>query len=448
MASLFAALTTAVSGLSAQSSAIGNISDNLANAQTVGYKSVGTNFKELVNSSSAQVNNPGGVTATPQYQNNVQGSIVSSDTATSLAISGGGYFAVESASTDSTGATIFGSTLYTREGDFTLDKTGYVTNGSGYYLTGYTTKNADGSFSTASTAPIQVSALLNNPVATSTTSFTANLPSNAAVGYTSSASTVQIYDALGNTHNVSYTWTKTASNAWSLNVDVANGASTAGPPATTGDYTATIPVTFNDGSSGTTAGTIKSFGTGAGYSVTTPITSGSAASLGLSLTFPGLTAAAQPLSLNFGTYEGSTGLTQFSNTNTTVTVSNFTQNGLPQGSYDSLSIDKSGLVTINYSNGTTNTIAQIPIVQFNAEDSLQRVSGGAYQATLASGTARYGVPGSNGSGTISASSLESSNVDIATQFTTLIQAQQVYSANAKVVTADNQLLQTTINMIQ
>src|SRR5580704_13804653 len=98
MGSLFAALTTAVSGLNAQSSAIGNISDNLANAQTVGFKGVGTNFEDLVNASSATVNNPGGVTSTPQYQNDLQGSIVSSNVSTNLAISGEGYFAVVGAS--------------------------------------------------------------------------------------------------------------------------------------------------------------------------------------------------------------------------------------------------------------------------------------------------------------------------------------------------------------
>ena len=439
MASLFAALTTAVSGLGAQSSAIGNISDNLANAQTVGYKSVGTTFKELVNSSSATVNNPGGVSATPAYQNDVQGSIISSNTATSMGISGAGYFAVVSASTDSTGATSFGSTAFTRQGDFTLDKDGYLVNGSKYYLTGYTNQNSDGSFSTASVNPVQVSALLNNPVASTTVDYAANLPSNAAVNFTSSVSTVAIYDTLGNTHDMTYTWVKTATNDWSLNVKVKDGLGTGS------DYTATVPFVFSNGTP-YTAGTVSSISAGTGYSVTAPTTSGSTAGISLSLSFAGT--SAQTVALDFGTYGGSSGVTQFSDSNTSVSVTNFNQNGLPRGSYDSLSISKDGLVTINYSNGTTRTIAQIPIVQFYAEDQLQRVTGGAYQATLASGTARYSTAGTIGAGTISASSLESSNVDIATQFTTLIQTQQVYAANAKVVTATNQLLQTTINMVQ
>src|SRR5882672_11590147 len=134
MGSLFAALTTAVSGLNAQSSAIGNISDNLANAQTVGFKGVGTNFEDLVNASSASNNNPGGVRAIPQYQNDAQGSVTGSNVTTNLAISGQGYFAVESASQNSSGATVFNSNiLYTRQGDFSLDKDGFLVNGSGFF---------------------------------------------------------------------------------------------------------------------------------------------------------------------------------------------------------------------------------------------------------------------------------------------------------------------------
>ena len=152
------------------------------------------------------------------------------------------------------------------------------------------------------------------------------------------------------------------------------------------------------------------------------------------------------MTLNFGDYNSSTGLTQFSGTN--VTVSSFSQDGLPQGSFNSLSIDSSGNVAINYSNGSTRVIAQVPIVQFYAQDQLQRVTGNAYQATLASGTARYNAPGTNGGGAISSGSLESSNVDIATQFTDMIQAQQIYSANAKTITTVNNMLNTIINAVQ
>ncbi len=440
MGSLFAALTTAISGLDAQSTAIGNISDNLSNAQTTGYKAVGTAFEELVNSSSATVNNPGGVQALPSYQNDVQGSITSSNTSTSLAISGQGYFAVGTATVGTTGATTFtGATYYTRQGDFTLNRSGYLVNSSGFYLNGYSVNASTGVVNTSTTSPIQISATLDNPVKTSLVSYNANLPSNATSGYVSSTSTVLAYDSEGTTHDINYTWTKTSTaNQWDLQVTV--------PDAT---YTTSIPFTFNDGALGT-AGTVEAIGA---YSSSASAPSPYSVSSGtpdvtLSATFPGFTTG-QTIDLNFGdAYGSSTGLTQFANTSSTVTVNNFSQNGLPQGSFNSLSISKDGFVSINYSNGTTRSIAQIPIVQFYAQDQLQRVSGGAYEATIDAGTARYNTPGIAGAGTLSSSSLESSNVDIANEFTGLIEAQQIYSANAKIVTTDSQLLQVTLSMVQ
>jgi flagellar hook protein FlgE len=442
MSSLFAALTTAVSGLNAQSSAIGNISDNLSNAQTTGYKAVSTAFQELVNSSSAAVNNPGGVKATPNYQNDAQGSIANANTGTYLAISGQGYFAVQSASVNSAGTTVFsGSTLYTRQGDFRLDKSGYLVNSSGYYLNGYSINTTTNFTDTSKTSPIQISSTFNNPVPSSKVTLNANLPSNASSNYTSPSSSVLVYDALGNTHGVNYTWTKEATtNKWDLQVTIPDAS-----------YTTVVPFTFNDGTSGTT-GTIASLTAYASSTASPsaytigPAGSGKSADVTLSASFPGSTA--QSIDLNFGTFGQSDGVTQFSDANSTVTVNNFSQNGLPSGSFNSVSISKDGFVSISYSNGTTRSIDQIPLVQFYAQDQLQRVTGGAYQATLESGNPRYNAPGVSGAGSISSSSLEASNVDTATELTTLIQAQQVYSANAKVVTADNQLLQTTINMVQ
>ena len=446
MGSLFAALTTSVSGLDAQSSAIGNISDNLANAQTVGYKDVDTSFEELVNASNSAVNNPGGVTATPQYQNSVQGSIVTSQVTTNLAISGAGYFSTVTASATAGGSTVFNTQqFYTREGDFTLDANGFLVNSSGYYLTGYPVDN--GVTQTSSTAPIQVSSVLDEPVATSTVTYDANLPSNATVGFQSQPSSVLVYDALGNTYDMTYAWTNVGTNQWDLNTTVDGGATNSnGNPVST-----TIPINFT----GSVPGTISSIGaysTGTGavaaspYTVASPTGSGNPANVDMVLTYPSGSTAT--VALQFGNYDQANGLTQFADTNTDVSVTNFTQNGLAQGAFNSFAINSNGLVSINYSNGLNRVIAQIPIVQFYAEDQLQRVSGGAYTATLESGTPRFSTAGSSGAGTISSNSLEQSNVDISTEFTNLIEAQQVYSANAKVVTTTNNLLQVTINMIQ
>ncbi len=138
--SLFGALNTAVSGLSAQSAAFGNISDNVANSQTTGYKAVDTSFIDYLTSSTATNNQPGSVSAIPNYTNNVQGTISQSDDPLAMAISGQGFFAVsEAAGVTTTGAPNFSSqTYYTQAGDFQLNDSAYLVNGAGQYLQGWT----------------------------------------------------------------------------------------------------------------------------------------------------------------------------------------------------------------------------------------------------------------------------------------------------------------------
>ncbi len=544
--SIYAALQVAVSGLSAQSASIGNISDNLANAQTTGYKGVQTRFEALVTQSNANVNDPGGVRATPYYSNSEQGNLVQVASDTSLAISGSGYFPVRAAVVGADGTTSFGNTTYfTRAGDFTLNKNGYLVNGSGYYLTGYTV-DENGVVDTSSSDPIQLSELLDNPVATSNIDYAANLPSSADVGFTSSPSTIEIYDSLGGAHDLTFTWTKTGTNQWMLNIVVPDAVSNGGSPPTYSDYNVTVPFTFNDT---TNAGTIRSIGsaaqsasatiingitftavgTGVGYNdvtieieddpvnagrymatitdpssgttevyddlpaatfwadlntavaagpsalVTSAVSGGTAnvaelvgntytlsggqdagvysivstttntAGISIALDFDG--AGSQSMTIDFGRYNSSSnGVTQFSDSS--ITLSTFEQNGIPRGSFQSLSIDENGFVTLNYDNGRSRTIAQIPVVQFFAEDKLQRITGGVFAQTLASGSARYSLSGTNGAGTIVSNALESSNVDIADEFTKLIQAQQIYSANAKTITTANNMMQEAINIIR
>ena len=440
MSSLFGALTVAVGGLTAQSDAIGNISDDLSNAQTTGFKSIGTDFQSLVTDSSATVNDPGGVTSIPLYQNNLQGNLVQSGTPTSLAITGSGFLPVESASIDAGGATNFsGNILFTRQGDFTLNSSGFLVNSSGYYLLGYPV-SAAGVVDKSQTTPIQLSQLLDKPVATSDSTYNANLPAGVTAGsFTSTPSTIQIFDAEGAQHEMSLSWTKTGTNQWNLTIDVAKGVSASS------DYTATLPVTFNGASN---AGTIESIGAVSAGDAATPsaAVAGKPASISFTLNFPG--AGGQSMTLNLGDYDAAGGVTQFADSSNQVSVSSFQQNGLPQGSFSSLAVNSSGLVSINYNNGTSAVIAQIPIVTFFAQDQLQRVTGGAYSANLASGSPQYDDAGSNGAGSVVGGSLEASTVDIATEFTDMIQAQQIYAANAKTITTVDNMLNTIINVIQ
>jgi flagellar hook protein FlgE len=480
MSSLFAALGVAVSGLNAQSQSIGNISDNLSNAETTGYKSIGTSFSDLVTASSATDNSPGGVMATPSYQNDVQGNIAATSTTTNLAISGQGFFNVTSAVQSSAGQTQFtGTELYTRDGDFTLNKDGYMVNSAGYYLQGYT---ITGGAPAATPTPIQISSLLDSPVPTTTVTYAANLPAGAPTNYTSTPATVNVYDSQGSTHPTQIVWTPVligstdaqgntvGANTWQATVTVADGGNGANTGLTSGvNYVATFDVAF--AANGTTssiagetsyyqpaadAGTTNNM-TNIGTPVASPAINGSAATVSLGDESTNATtgnlkffqgAASQTVTLNLGTYGAATGVTQFSDSSAVVSVSSISQDGLGKGSYSNIGISTDGIVSINYTNGSTREIYQIPIATFNSPDNLQRITGGVYSQTLSSGTRNLNAAGTNGAGKVASSSLESSDVDIASEFTTMIQAQQVYSANAKLVTTVNSMLNTIIQAVQ
>jgi flagellar hook protein FlgE len=145
------------------------------------------------------------------------------------------------------------------------------------------------------------------------------------------------------------------------------------------------------------------------------------------------------VTLNYGT----SGLTQFSSTGGTVGVNNITQNGFTAGNLQSLSVDTQGQIEGSFSNGQTVALADVTLATFNGQDGLQPLNGEAYAATPESGAALYSATGK-----VVGSSLEASNVDIATQFSQLIVAQQAYSANAKVMTTADQMIQSLLTVIQ
>jgi flagellar hook protein FlgE len=147
-----------------------------------------------------------------------------------------------------------------------------------------------------------------------------------------------------------------------------------------------------------------------------------------------------------GDFGEANGVTQFAGT--TYSQGSLSQNGVAPGAFTGISITTGGDVIANYNNGETETVAQVPITTFSAPDSLQSQNGQAFTATTNSGSAITQGEDTNGAGSLVIGSIESSNVDIATQFSALIVAQQAYGANAKVVTTADQLLQTTINMLQ
>jgi flagellar hook protein FlgE len=454
--SLFAALTTAVGGLNAQSNAIGNVADNVANAQTVGFKRIDTNFQNLVTQSNLSLNDPGGVRASPFYQNSLQGGLLQSQSSTALAVSGQGFFNVQLPVVAADGTTSFsGQILYTRQGDFNLNRNGYLQNSSGFILSGWSIDSA-GVVDSSQIVPVAVSQLLDQPVASSTIEFGANLPAGAANNTVFSESSVQIFDALGDSHTFRLQWTKDSTNTWFLDVtpDEANVPGStpfittySGASITSGSAIGTqrLEFTFGDGSP-TPAGTIEAIDGGAGsfFTITADAPPDHAATVSFQLDFPG--AGTQTVSLDLGTYGSPNGVTQYDATDLAVTE--LEQNGIPRGSFQSLSIDEDGFISLNYDNGSSRALYQIPLTQFNSPNSLQRLSGGAFQRTQESGTPKVNPPGLLGNGKIASNALEGANVDIADEFTKMIQAQRIYSANARTITTADNMLQDVINIIR
>jgi flagellar hook protein FlgE len=165
-----------------------------------------------------------------------------------------------------------------------------------------------------------------------------------------------------------------------------------------------------------------------------------------SITVPNLTVNGSNLgnvTLNYGPSSGTSGLTQYANSSGDAQVTGISQNGFAAGQLESLSVDTQGQIEGSFSNGQTVALADVTLATFNGEDSLQPLDGEAFAATPESGSPLYSATGK-----VVGSELESSNVDIATQFSQLIVAQQAYSANAKVMTTADQMIQSLLTVIQ
>jgi flagellar hook protein FlgE len=442
--SLFGAINTAISGLNAQSTAFGNISEDVANSQTVGFKRVDTTFIDYLTSSTATDNQPGAVAARPQYINNVQGAITQTDNPLGLAIAGQGFFAVSRAIGQAGTSPVFDpQQAYTRAGDFAMNATGYLVNSSGEYLNGWTVDPASKAINQNALVPIQISQSTYNPVATSNVTLSANLPATPTSGTATAtsplSSQITVYDALGTAHTVNLNWTQTAANAWSVQIGV--------PDSTTGSTDAgAADVGFGAGSGNAvpsgTIGQVAVSATDPGTVTTGGYVAGQPATLQFTTNFG---SGNQTIALNLGQYGGTSGVTQYAGS--AYSLLGLTQDGVPPGSFSGVTLQATGDVVVNYNNGQSRTIARVPLITFNNPNALQAQNGSSFTATLASGTPLAESAGTNGAGNLVTGSVEGSNVDIATEFSHLIVAQQSYSSNAKVVTTGSQMLQTTLQMI-
>ncbi len=417
--SLSSALSTAVSGLTAQSRALSAISENIANSSTTAYKTTDVYFQTLV-SGSGSATSSSAVTAKSSQGLSVQGTIASTSVATNVAIQDSGFFVVTG---DPKGAA--SEDLYTRNGSFEKNADGYLVNTEGKYLMGWST-DSDGNVLASNTndltglSAINLGSIGGTAKATTKIDMSANLPADAATGasYTTS---MQMIDSLGVSHTIGQTWSKTADNTWSLSLS--------------------DPVLTSDGT--TQSGTIS----GGPYTVTFN-TDGSLGSVSPDLDFSvsgfNSGAADSTINLDIGDIGGTSGVTQYASTTSTLGLTNVstTQDGALYGELSGISIDSTGLVTANFDNGISRAIYQIPIATFSNPNGLTLVSGTTYDENNAAGQVHLNLPGDGGAGSLVASALEGSTTDISSEFNKMIIAQQAYSAASQVVSTASKMFDT------
>ncbi|UFN48292.1 flagellar hook protein FlgE [Roseomonas sp. OT10] len=434
--SLYGSLSTAISGLNAQSRALGNVADNVANSQTVGYKRVDTSFTSYITSSSRSSHLPGSVVARPDYANSAQGTVQTSDNPLSMAIAGQGFFPVsQSTGTTADGLPSFDErAFFTRAGDFSMDRDGFLVNSQGYFLEGWT-MNAAGVPDRTRVAPLRIDQSVFNPVPTSSIDLAANLPADAAVG-NSVTSQIQVYDGLGKVHTVQMSYTRTAENVWRLDMSAPDNQ----PAAALGSVELRFGVAATPAAANGTLGQIVDLDPTDGLTGAAAV-AGDPAELSFGANFG---QGGQPITLNLGTFGRAAGLTQFSGDQ--YEVRSLGQNGVPLGSFSSVSVQDNGDVSVNYDNGQSRIVARVPVATFSDPDKLQRVDGQAFLRTVESGEARISDVNSSGAGKLVSSAVESSNVDVASEFSKLILAQRAYTANTRIVTTTDEMLQDVLNM--
>jgi flagellar hook protein FlgE len=442
--SIVGAFIAGVTGIDAQSQKIGAISDNISNANTVGYKPTEVRFKTLVTRTDAPTSTafnanggssgsvtgpipfnfaPGGVIPVPVARMDLQGLMTASSSNTDIAISGNGFFPVVGGGQVNTtiGAIAQGaSVLVTRAGSFHVDQNGFLVNSAGFVALG---TPAGGGLPRALTGLVPVKfapgpTVTIGGVATTQVTIDGNLPATDAIGAQENMTT-GVFDAAGNAYTAQIQFTKTALNTWSAAIASVTQAGTTTPP-----ITATVsgsPMTLSFGTNGQlTGGGVGSLGT---------VTLSNGQSLSPTFNFMG------PGSIS--------ALTQFDSAEA---QSGVQQDGKASGSRTGFQIDNTGVVSETFSNGVVRPGFQIPVVTFPNPEGLQAESGNVWlptgaAGTLASGNAAINAASTGSAGQIVPATLEQSAVDLAEEFSQMIVSQQAFQANTKTITTADQMYQ-------
>ncbi len=475
-----------LSGLSAASKNLDVIGNNVANANTAGFKQSQAQFSDIYantlggtgGSSGGGVQAGTGASIATVAQQFGQGNITATNNSMDIAISGGGFYRMDNN----------GATSYSRNGQFQLDKNGFIVDNKGLKLTGYPV-DALGVVLTSTPGPLQMSAAMLAPKATVNVTAGLSMNANAPVptnpafnpvdptSYNNSTSAT-VYDSLGNAHVSAMYFQRQALPVASLGTatmaagsNVMTLGSTAGLAVGNTITVGGTPYTISAITSGTTVTTsavaAAAFGPVAPTATTavsstwntyltvdgTPVpapaapltvltfnTNGTLATPVapvLSAAFTPTGAVAQSLTIDFA------GSTQYG---TAFGVNSLGQDGYTTGQLNSINTGADGVIVGRYSNGQTKNMGQVVLASFSNPQGLQAMSNNQWTSTSASGLALVGAPGSSSLGVLQSGSVEDSNVDLTAELVNMITAQRSYQANAQTIKTQDQLMQTMINL--
>jgi flagellar hook protein FlgE len=403
----------ALSGLNASSTSLKAIGNNIANTSTVGFKSSSAQFADAF---AASMQGGGtsavgiGASVSGVAQLFTQGNLTSTNNPLDIAINGGGMFRLDNN----------GTITYTRNGQYLLDREGYIINNQGLKLTGYAADLATGVIVPGNIQPLKVDNNAIPPVATTLSQVQVNLDSRATVptsgvfsiadvnSYTASTSQT-VFDTLGNQHTLSVYYVKTATaGQWDM-------------------YTALDADPLSVGA----ATNLVFSSSGA---LTTP-----ASGVLLPQSFAVTTGAATPLAFDIDL----TGSTQYG---IAFGTNQLIQDGYTSGKLSGMSVSPDGIVQGRYSNGKSRNMGQLVLANFNNPNGLQSLGNNQWAETSDSGSPIPGAPGSGNLGLVKSGAVEESNVDMTAELVAMITAQRAYQANAQTIKTQDQVMQTLVNL--
>ncbi|MCJ8053997.1 flagellar hook protein FlgE [Shinella curvata] len=396
--SLYGTMRTGVSGMNAQANRLSTVADNIANANTTGYKKASTQFSSLILPSTGGAYNSGGVTTDVRYSISAQGTFTYTTSSTDLAINGKGFFIVQGSD---------GQEYMTRAGAFTPMDDGTLQNSAGFTLMGYEYSSTEDPTIVVNgfdgLGEINLSSGELNAKGSAEGALDVNLPSNADDGYEKKTS-LKAYDSQGNSRLIEFNYTKVSDNNWTVEATY-DGTSIAGP----------IAMVFDS------AGKLTS--PSPAIITTTPQTTGGAELAELEISIGGSTQLASDFDVSNGKIDG----------NAASKVTGY-------------EISDDGVLSLKYSNGELTPKYRIAMASVQSPDNLKPLPGNVYSQSNESGVVVMGYAGTNGYGSIISGALEDSNVDIAEELTSMIESQRNYTANSKVFQTGSELMETLVNL--